>query len=144
MLFRSETAPSITPAEAMKKLGTLGAADVDTLTKAMHREERLGHTERANMIRVLRDYKRGVGPYGDPQSDETSGGKYRASVEAAKPLDDPAFVAWAKKRGVAPTTQKRNEYDKAMADTLTNRLSRWIKGVSVTWVGSIAPDEGGM
>ena len=140
---KSESAPSITPAEAMKKLGTLGAADVDTLTKAMHREERLGHTERANMIRVLRDYKRGVGTNPNPQSDETSGGKYRASVEAAKPLDDPAFVAWAKKRGVAPTTQKRDEYDKAMADTLTNRLSRWIKGVSVKTVNFIAPEEGG-
>lgn len=140
---KSETAPSITPAEAMKKLGSLGAADVDTLTKAMHREERLGHTERANMIRVLRDYKRGVGTNSNPQSDETSGGKYRASVEAAKPLDDPAFVAWAKKRGVAPTTQKRNEYDKAMADTLKNRLSRWIKGVTVKTVNFIAPEEGG-
>jgi hypothetical protein len=126
---KSET-PTITPAEAMKKLGTLGAADVDTLTKALAREERAGHTERANMIRVLRDYKRGVGTNENPQSDETSGGKYRASVEAAKPLDDPAFVAWAKKRGVAPTTQKRNEYDKAMADALTNRLGRWIKGVT--------------
>ena len=140
---KSEAAPTITPAEAMKKLGSLGAADVDMLTKAMHREERLGHTERANMIRVLRDYKRGVGTNSNPQSDETSGGKYRASVEAAKPLDDPAFLAWAKKRGVAPTTQKRNEYDKAMADTLTNRLSRWIKGVSVKWVNFIAPEEGG-
>lgn len=140
---KPETAPSITSAEAMRKLGSLGAADVDTLTKAMHREERLGHTERANMIRVLRDYKRGVGTNPNPQSDETSGGKYRASVEAAKPLDDPAFVAWAKKRGIAPTTQKRNEYDKAMADTLKNRLSRWIKGVSVRTVNFIAPEEGG-
>ena len=140
---KSETAPSITPAEAMKKLGTLGAADVDTLSKALAREERAGHTERANMIRVLRDYKRGVGTNTNPESDETSGGKYRASVEAAKPLDDPAFVAWAKKRGVAPTTQKRNEYDKAMADMLTNRLSRWIKGVSVKTVNFIAPEEGG-
>ena len=58
-------------------------------------------------------------------------------------MDDPAFVAWAKKRGVAPTTQKRNEYDKAMADTLKNCLSRWIKGVSVEWVNFIAPEEGG-
>ena len=140
---KSESAPSITPAEAMKKLGSLGAADVDTLSKALAREERAGHTERANMIRVLRDYKRGVGTTSNPHSDESIGGKYRASVEAAKPLDDPAFVAWAKKRGVAPTTQKRNEYDKAMADTLANRLSRWIKGVSVEWVGSIAPEEGG-
>lgn len=140
---KSETAPSITPAEAMKKLGTLGAADVDTLSKALAREERAGHTERANMIRVLRDYKRGVGTNTNPESDETSGGKYRASVEAAKPLDDPAFIAWAKKRGVAPTTQKRNEYDKAMADMLKNRLSRWIKGVSVKTVNFIAPEEGG-
>lgn len=140
---KSETAPSITPAEAMKKLGTLGAADVDTLSKALAREERAGHTERANMIRVLRDYKRGVGTNTNPESDETSGGKYRASVEAAEPLDDPAFVAWAKKRGVAPTTQKRNEYDKAMADMLKNRLSRWIKGVSVKTVNFIAPEEGG-
>lgn len=140
---KSETAPSITPAEAMKKLGTLGAADVDTLSKALAREERAGHTERANMIRVLRDYKRGVGTNTNPESDETSGGKYRASVEAAKPLDDPAFVAWAKKRGVAPTTQKRNEYDKAMADMLTKRLSRWIKSVSVKMVNFIAPEEGG-
>lgn len=140
---KSETAPSITPAEAMKKLGSLGAADVDTLSKALAREERAGHTERANMIRILRDYKRGVGTNSNPQSDETSGGKYRASVEAAKPLDDPAFVAWAKKRGVAPTTQKRNEYDKAMADMLTNRLSRWIKGVTVKTVNFIAPEEGG-
>ena len=140
---KSETAPSITPAEAMKKLGTLGAADVDTLSKALAREERAGHTERAYMIRVLRDYKRGVGTNTNPESDETSGGKYRASVEAAKPLDDPAFVAWAKKRGVAPTTQKRNEYDKAMADTLTKRFSRWIKGVSVKTVNFIAPEEGG-
>ena len=140
---KSETAPSITPAEAMKKLGTLGAADVDTLSKALAREERAGHTERANMIRVLRDYKRGVGTNTNPESDETSGGKYRASVEAAKPLDDPAFIAWAKKRGVAPTTQKRNEYDKAMADMLKNRLSRWIKGVSVKMVNFIAPAEGG-
>lgn len=140
---KSETAPSIAPAEAMKKLGTLGAADVDTLSKALAREERAGHTERANMIRVLRDYKRGVGTNTNPESDETSGGKYRASVEAAKPLDDPAFVAWAKKRGVAPTTQKRNEYDKAMADMLKNRLSRWIKGVSVKTVNFIAPEEGG-
>ena len=140
---KSETAPSITPAEAMKKLGTLGAADVDTLSKALAREERAGHTERANMIRVLRDYKRGIGTNTNPESDETSGGKYRASVEAAKPLDDPAFIAWAKKRGVAPTTQKRNEYDKAMADMLKNRLSRWIKGVSVKTVNFIAPEEGG-
>ena len=140
---KSETAPSITPAEAMKKLGTLGAADVDTLSKALAREERAGHTERANMIRVLRDYKRGVGTNTNPESDEASGGKYRASVEAAKPLDDPAFIAWAKKRGVAPTTQKRNEYDKAMADMLKNRLSRWIKGVSVKTVNFIAPEEGG-
>ena len=140
---KSETAPSITPAEAMKKLGTLGAADVDTLSKALAREERAGHTERANMIRVLRDYKRGVGTNTNPESDESSGGKYRASVEAAKPLDDPAFIAWAKKRGVAPTTQKRNEYDKAMADMLKNRLSRWIKGVSVKTVNFIAPEEGG-
>ena len=140
---KSETAPSITPAEAMKKLGTLGAADVDTLSKALAREERAGHTERANMIRVLRDYKRGVGTNTNPESDETSGGKYRASVEAAKPLDDPAFIAWAKKRGVAPTTQKRNEYDKAMADMLTKRLSRWIKSVSVKTVNFIAPEEGG-
>ena len=140
---KSETAPSITPAEAMKKLGTLGAADVDTLSKALAREERAGHTERANMIRVLRDYKRGVGTNTNPESDETSGGKYRASVEAAKPLDDPAFIAWAKKRGVAPTTQKRNEYDKAMTDMLKNRLSRWIKGVSVKTVNFIAPEEGG-
>ena len=140
---KSETVPSITPAEAMKKLGTLGAADVDTLSKALAREERAGHTERANMIRVLRDYKRGVGTNTNPESDETSGGKYRASVEAAKPLDDPAFIAWAKKRGVAPTTQKRNEYDKAMADMLKNRLSRWIKGVSVKTVNFIAPEEGG-
>ena len=140
---KSETAPSITPAEAMKKLGTLGAADVDTLSKALAREERAGHTERANMIRVLRDYKRGVGTNTNPESDETSGGKYRASVEAAKPLDDPAFIAWAKKRGVAPTTQKRNEYDKAKADMLKNRLSRWIKGVSVKTVNFIAPEEGG-
>lgn len=140
---KSETAPSITPAEAMKKLGTLGAADVDTLSKALAREERAGHTERANMIRVLRDYKRGVGTNTNPESDESIGGKYRASVEAAKPLDDPAFIAWAKKRGVAPTTQKRNEYDKAMADMLKNRLSRWIKGVSVKTVNFIAPEEGG-
>ena len=140
---KSETAPSITPAEAMKKLGTLGAADVDTLSKALAREERAGHTERANMIRVLRDYKRGVGTNTNPESDESSGGKYRASVEAAKPLDDPAFIAWAKKRGVAPTTQKRNEYDKAMTDMLKNRLSRWIKGVSVKTVNFIAPEEGG-
>ena len=140
---KSETAPSITPAEAMKKLGTLGAADVDTLSKALAREERAGHTERANMIRVLRDYKRGVGTNTNPESDESNGGKYRASVEAAKPLDDPAFIAWAKKRGVAPTTQKRNEYDKAMADMLKNRLSRWIKGVSVKTVNFIAPEEGG-
>lgn len=140
---KSETAPSITPAEAMKKLGTLGAADVDTLSKALAREERAGHTERANMIRVLRDYKRGVGTNTNPESDESSGGKYRASVEAAKPLDDPAFIAWAKKRGVAPTTQKRNEYDKAMADMLKNRLSRWIKGVSVKTVNFIAPEESG-
>jgi hypothetical protein len=140
---KTETKPTITPVEAMKKLGTLGAADVDTLTKALAREERAGHTERANMIRVLRDYKRGVGTNSNPQSDETSGGKYRASVEAAKPLDDPAFVAWAKKRGVAPTTQKRNEYDKAMADALANRLGRWIKGVTVKTVNFIAPEEGG-
>ena len=30
-----------------------------------------------------------------------------------------------------------------MADTLKNRLSRWIKGVSVEWVNFIAPEEGG-
>jgi hypothetical protein len=43
-------------------------------------------------FRVLRDYKRGVGTNKNPQSDETRVGKYRASIEEKRPLDDPAFV----------------------------------------------------
>ena len=38
--------------------------------------------------------------YDDAKSDKSVGGRYRASIESDKPLDDPKFKAWAKRRGV--------------------------------------------
>jgi hypothetical protein len=123
---------------AMHKLGDLAMSDAATLEKALREAEARGQADRADNIRTFLDYKKSVGVNADPKSDKTQGGRYRASIESEKPLDDPKFRAWAKRRGAAPTQQKREEYDAAMVKQAKKRLSRWIKGVKVRRVNAIS------
>ena len=123
---------------AMHKIGDLAMSDVATLEKALREAEAKGQTARADNIRTFLEYKKSVGVNADPKSDKSEGGRYRASIESEKPLDDPKFRAWAKRRGVAPTQQKREEYDRAMVREATKRLSRWIKGVKVKSTNAIS------
>ena len=124
--------------KAMRALGALGGADISALEKALKEAEGGGLKERAKFIKTLLDYKKNLPKYGDARTDVTSGGRYRASIETAKPLDDPDFKAWAKKRGVVPTQQKREQYDKERVNAATKALSRWIKGVKVNFVNAIS------
>ena len=123
---------------AMHKIGDLAMRDISTIEKALAQAEGHGQTERANNIRTFLEYKKSVGVNAAPKSDKSEGGRYRASIESDKPLDDPKFQAWAKKRGVAPTQAKREEYDAAMVKSATKKLSRWIKGVKVKSVNAIS------
>lgn len=128
---------------AMHKLGDLAMSDVATLEKALREAEAREQADRADNIRTFLDYKKSVGVNPDPKSDKTQGGRYRASIESEKSLDDPKFRAWAKRRGAAPTQQKREEYDAAMVKQATKRLSRWIKGVKVRMVNAIGEGDFG-
>ena len=124
--------------KAMRALGALGGADISALEKALKEAEGGGLKERTKLIKTLLDYKKNLPKYDDARSDVTSGGRYRASIETAKPLDDPDFKAWAKKRGVVPTQQKREQYDKERINAATKALSRWIKGVKVNFDNAIS------
>ena len=136
------TKPDMKPVrEAMRKLGTLGMADIPTLEKALKQAEGHGQTDRADMIKTLLDYKKNLPKYDDAKSDKSVGGRYRASIESEKPLDDPKFKAWAKRRGVVPTQAKREEYDAAMMKSAAKKLSRWIKGVKIKEVNAISEAE---